>query len=120
MKKVTPFIGVSAVALAAILFVTAPFCFAQEPGGGGGGQAPQQPPGGQPGGQPGGGGRQPGAQPNFPGQNQDQTQFPDVQQTPIYLSGKVRLSDGDRKSTRLNSSHVRISYAGFCLKKKNQ
>src|SRR5690554_7451759 len=24
----------------------------------------------------------------------------------------------DRKSTRLNSSHVRISYAGFCLKKK--
>src|SRR5439155_8332537 len=26
---------------------------------------------------------------------------------------------GDRKSTRLNSSHVAISYAGFCLKKKN-
>src|SRR5436305_4686787 len=26
----------------------------------------------------------------------------------------------DRKSTRLNSSHVRISYAVFCLKKKNQ
>src|SRR6266511_2271393 len=25
---------------------------------------------------------------------------------------------GDRKSTRLNSSHVKISYAGFCLKKK--
>src|SRR6266498_5498528 len=25
--------------------------------------------------------------------------------------------DGDRKSTRLNSSHVRISYAVFCLKK---
>src|SRR5690606_41582908 len=25
----------------------------------------------------------------------------------------------DRKSTRLNSSHVKISYAGFCLKKKN-
>src|SRR3989442_6245777 len=25
---------------------------------------------------------------------------------------------GDRKSTRLNSSHVRISYAVFCLKKK--
>src|SRR5699024_12019252 len=24
----------------------------------------------------------------------------------------------DRKSTRLNSSHVSISYAGFCLKKK--
>src|SRR5699024_11722900 len=27
---------------------------------------------------------------------------------------------GDRKSTRLNSSHVSISYAVFCLKKKNQ
>src|SRR5690554_7386003 len=26
----------------------------------------------------------------------------------------------DRKSTRLNSSHVRISYAVFCLKKKNK
>src|SRR5690554_6988622 len=26
----------------------------------------------------------------------------------------------DRKSTRLNSSHVRISYAVFCLKKKKQ
>src|SRR5207253_9339767 len=29
-------------------------------------------------------------------------------------------SDGDRKSTRLNSSHVAISYAVFCLKKKKQ
>src|SRR5437660_3646722 len=27
--------------------------------------------------------------------------------------------DEDRKSTRLNSSHVAISYAVFCLKKKN-
>src|SRR3712207_7451637 len=27
---------------------------------------------------------------------------------------------GDRKSTRLNSSHANISYAVFCLKKKNQ
>src|SRR5207302_2718291 len=27
-------------------------------------------------------------------------------------------SSGDRKSTRLNSSHVKISYAVFCLKKK--
>src|SRR5207302_2518187 len=27
---------------------------------------------------------------------------------------------GDRKSTRLNSSHVKISYAVFCLKKKNK
>src|SRR5437588_6921987 len=28
--------------------------------------------------------------------------------------------DADRKSTRLNSSHTVISYAVFCLKKKNQ
>src|SRR5690554_7232660 len=34
---------------------------------------------------------------------------------------RVALENGlqDRKSTRLNSSHVRISYAVFCLKKKN-
>src|SRR5205814_1497806 len=29
------------------------------------------------------------------------------------------LNDRDRKSTRLNSSHLGISYAVFCLKKKN-
>src|SRR5690349_22763399 len=31
---------------------------------------------------------------------------------------KVRAGGIDRKSTRLNSSHVEISYAVFCLKKK--
>src|SRR5690554_7395020 len=31
-----------------------------------------------------------------------------------------RLLVEDRKSTRLNSSHVRISYAVFCLKKKTR
>src|SRR5947199_7814225 len=31
-----------------------------------------------------------------------------------------RARDGDRKSTRLNSSHLGISYAVFCLKKKKQ
>src|SRR5690554_3039307 len=31
---------------------------------------------------------------------------------------KMGFKVGDRKSTRLNSSHVRISYAVFCLKKK--
>src|SRR5256885_8582038 len=30
-----------------------------------------------------------------------------------------RRGAADRKSTRLNSSHLVISYAGFCLKKKN-
>src|SRR5699024_11362518 len=32
---------------------------------------------------------------------------------------EVKYSSADRKSTRLNSSHVSISYAVFCLKKKN-
>src|SRR3712207_9564596 len=31
----------------------------------------------------------------------------------------IRTVSGDRKSTRLNSSHANISYAVFCLKKKN-
>src|SRR5690554_7356599 len=35
---------------------------------------------------------------------------------PVKSVGVV--GDADRKSTRLNSSHVRISYAVFCLKKK--
>src|SRR5207302_11253536 len=30
------------------------------------------------------------------------------------------MRGGDRKSTRLNSSHVKISYAVFCLKKKKK
>src|SRR5690606_40680705 len=33
---------------------------------------------------------------------------------------KLDIDDADRKSTRLNSSHVKISYAVFCLKKKKQ
>src|SRR5690554_6928517 len=55
--------------------------------------------------------------------------------TLLYIEGKIRSRSyddqsgvkryitevvaEDRKSTRLNSSHVRISYAVFCLKKKN-
>src|SRR3712207_7976965 len=35
--------------------------------------------------------------------------------TPFLLPGQE-----DRKSTRLNSSHANISYAVFCLKKKNK
>src|SRR2546426_9265634 len=31
-----------------------------------------------------------------------------------------RIADRDRKSTRLNSSHLVISYAVFCLKKKKK
>src|SRR5207253_9041796 len=33
---------------------------------------------------------------------------------------QLDISHGDRKSTRLNSSHVAISYAVFCLKKKKK
>src|SRR5690606_41314062 len=51
--------------------------------------------------------------------------------TPLYFltslwgSARERASQhamliGDRKSTRLNSSHVKISYAVFCLKKKKR
>src|SRR5438552_17669832 len=37
------------------------------------------------------------------------------------LKRRVRAGEGaDRKSTRLNSSHQIISYAVFCLKKKNK
>src|SRR5258707_2235549 len=36
--------------------------------------------------------------------------------TPSY---PLAITPGDRKSTRLNSSHANISYAVFCLKKKN-
>src|SRR2546422_4066627 len=47
----------------------------------------------------------------------------DLRQTLEDLVGRLRLLrggavDGDRKSTRLNSSHGYISYAVFCLKKK--
>src|SRR5690349_9108979 len=36
----------------------------------------------------------------------------------VAILGTVMLTRRDRKSTRLNSSHVEISYAVFCLKKK--
>src|SRR5438034_5483603 len=35
-------------------------------------------------------------------------------------TGRQHLRAGDRKSTRLNSSHTVISYAVFCLKKKKK
>src|SRR5436305_11087832 len=38
----------------------------------------------------------------------------------VLLDGHDELVVRDRKSTRLNSSHVRISYAVFCLKKKTK
>src|SRR2546428_7547116 len=35
-----------------------------------------------------------------------------------HALGQRAVDDGDRKSTRLHSSHDQISYAVFCLKKK--
>src|SRR6266498_5093354 len=45
-----------------------------------------------------------------------------VLEKPVLASHTFTLSPAtvDRKSTRLNSSHVRISYAVFCLKKKKK
>src|SRR5205085_6598311 len=42
--------------------------------------------------------------------------LPDRQRAAIVLT----YHEGDRKSTRLNSSHSQISYAVFCLKKKKK
>src|SRR3712207_8924743 len=52
---------------------------------------------------------------------------PPVSEHLVYGLGDLHLPPGrgtipvagDRKSTRLNSSHANISYAVFCLKKKN-
>src|SRR2546430_5579898 len=51
-----------------------------------------------------------------------------LERDPSYAAAYDGVSDaytmlacrGDRKSTRLNSSHSQISYAVFCLKKKNR
>src|SRR3712207_7746529 len=43
------------------------------------------------------------------------------QRVDLEIHRDVEMRDGlDRKSTRLNSSHANISYAVFCLKKKQQ
>src|SRR5205085_11165264 len=38
----------------------------------------------------------------------------------LKKNGQPEIGRGDRKSTRLNSSHSQISYAVFCLKKKKK
>src|SRR5690625_6927739 len=44
-----------------------------------------------------------------------------IDQAEDFLGTNAQLTlDIDRKSTRLNSSHVAISYAVFCLKKNNE
>src|SRR5699024_10291778 len=46
-------------------------------------------------------------------------QVPHALLTRPPLRNAIHWTNPDRKSTRLNSSHVSISYAVFCLKKKN-
>src|SRR5690606_32424957 len=41
-----------------------------------------------------------------------------VEYIQMVVEDVLRHTESDRKSTRLNSSHVKISYAVFCLKKK--
>src|SRR5207249_7200913 len=56
----------------------------------------------------------PHARNSLPLESNSMTDGAGRQQSPSAPYGR------DRKSTRLNSSHVSISYAVFCLKKKNQ
>src|SRR5690554_7379133 len=59
-----------------------------------------------------------------PGDKEAEEKFKEAAEAFDVLSNKEKRSQydrfghEDRKSTRLNSSHVRISYAVFCLKKK--
>src|SRR5688500_19414648 len=55
----------------------------------------------------------PGAQPSRFRRDRDPAHLPGLVDRPA-------LGDLDRKSTRLNSSHLVISYAVFCLQKKTQ
>src|SRR5205814_9158828 len=43
-----------------------------------------------------------------------------IDERPEEVTEMTRTVKGDRKSTRLNSSHLGISYAVFCLKKKKK
>src|SRR5690606_39756720 len=54
--------------------------------------------------------REPSARPCLP---------PPAGTAPPSCRSRPTTSGRDRKSTRLNSSHVKISYAVFCVKKKN-
>src|SRR3712207_7443067 len=57
---------------------------------------------------------------HVPGPDRGDRAVPGVVREPgPPLHAGADLGDPDRKSTRLNSSHANISYAVFCLKKKN-
>src|SRR3712207_7211214 len=61
---------------------------------------------------------QPGVQ-VVPGQDLVLAALPGGVPVEVDAEGRELGGRGDRKSTRLNSSHANISYAVFCLKKKN-
>src|SRR5690625_6189250 len=46
--------------------------------------------------------------------------FAPIKSHDSHCSSSFKFNNRDRKSTRLNSSHVAISYAVFCLKKKRK
>src|SRR2546430_4422090 len=52
------------------------------------------------------------------GPNANSPAAPGLADADFFLGFPTDLALGDRKSTRLNSSHSQISYAVFCLKKK--
>src|SRR5690349_22271688 len=61
--------------------------------------------------------RSPQASSSTPRKRRTRSRLPDCTTTLVVAGIKRRV---DRKSTRLNSSHVEISYAVFCLKKKKK
>src|SRR5690606_41732243 len=67
------------------------------------------------------GGRSPGPQRGgAPGPDRCRRPVPVQHQPPVARACRAVRAQQDRKSTRLNSSHVKISYAVFCLKKKKK
>src|SRR3712207_8611237 len=50
---------------------------------------------------------------------QEETPYHGIKEHDVWYNPKTNVYKVDRKSTRLNSSHANISYAVFCLKKKN-
>src|SRR5688572_30956577 len=52
------------------------------------------------------------------GGNRHGPDFQNLHRNKRAMTLNLREPEGDRKSTRLNSSHSQISYAVFCLKKK--
>src|SRR3712207_8657617 len=61
---------------------------------------------------------------NFSGERKEEWISPGLsvslpRQTNVNFNSRFGEENLDRKSTRLNSSHANISYAVFCLKKKN-